>query len=402
MSSRTSIRGKLRRIAGGTCVCALLFLAAVPGGASSVTVGCPGGSGGTYASIGAALAALAGTPGPNTITVTGTCTESNTVQDFTSLTIQAPSVGGATVVALPNNDGFDVSRSRDIHFRNLAVSGDSSTTGDGILVFGASEVFLDACTISGFLDAGLSINEDSFATVRGSVFQNNPGDGVDVVTGSTAAISDSTIRNNDFVGVVALDRSSVSFARQNLISGNGDTGIIVQDLSRATFNQRLLPTLQVTTVENNRFLGVLAAVQSIVRMNGQHKVRNNGCNNSPDCTLNLTGGVYLLRNSTMRGFGGLEISGNTGPGVTADQGIDAAFNDTKFANNTGDGLKILHISNGSLISGNTFSGNGGASFSCDATSLVSGDVSGISKSDCKQVERVNGPPRPGRFKEPNP
>ena len=41
---------------------------------------------------------------------------------------------------------------------------------------------------------------------------------------------------------------------------------------------------------------------------------------------------------------------------------------------------------------------GGASFSCDTTSLVSGDVSGITNSSCKQVERDNGPPRPGKFK----
>jgi hypothetical protein len=402
MPHSRSVSRRCRLVGSAALAGSLLFAFSSPGSATTVSVGCTGGSGGTYSSIGAALAALSGTPGPHTINVTGTCTESNFIQDFVSLTIQAPSAGAATVVALPDSDGFDVSRSRDVRFRFLAINGSpASMFGAGIGVFNSAEVIVESCTVSSHMDVGVAVDRDSLLTIRGSLLQNN-GDGVDVSTDSTATISDTTIQNNAFVGVFVFDRSAVTFARQNSISNNGDTGVAVQDLSRAVFNQRAGPPLLATTIENNRFAGIVVVAQSLVRMGGQHKIRNNGCNNDPSCSLNLTGGVYVIRNSTFRGSGGLEISGNMGPGVTAEQGINAAFSDTKFNNNTGDGLQIKRISIGNLVSGNTFSGNGGASFSCDTTSLVTGDVSGINNFSCKQIERENGPPRPGKFKALNP
>jgi hypothetical protein len=243
---------------------------------------------------------------------------------------------------------------------------------------------------------------NSAVGISNSLIQNN-GDGVDVTTNSTGNIADSTIQNNVFEGVFVNDRSSVLFRRQNSIAGNGDTGIFVLDLSRAVFNQRVVgSTVQATTIENNVFAGMVVAAQSLVRMGGQHKVRTNGCNNNPSCSENIVGGIFLLRNSTFRGSGGLEISNNIGPGLAAEQGVDVGLNDTKFNNNSGDGLQIRRISIGDLLSGNTFSGNGGASVSCDSTSLVVGDLTGITNISCKQIERDKGKPRPGKFKESKP
>jgi len=50
------------------------FLLPAAAHAANATVGCPGGSGGTYPSITAALSTL-DPHGPNTITVSGTCVE---------------------------------------------------------------------------------------------------------------------------------------------------------------------------------------------------------------------------------------------------------------------------------------------------------------------------------------
>src|SRR6185295_277502 len=97
-----------------------------------------------------------------------------------------------------------------------------------------------------------------------------------------------------------------------------------QDLSRAQFNGRTVPPVLATTIENNRFAGIVVVAQSLVRMAGPHKVRNNGCTGDPSCSANLTGGIYVVRNSTLRGSNGLEVSGHIGPGVVAEQGVDAA------------------------------------------------------------------------------
>jgi hypothetical protein len=402
LNSFSSFAGKRFFVGSVLVVGAIFFTLSGAARAATATVGCPGGSG-TFSSITAALASLAGTPGPNTINVTGTCNESVFISDFRSLTIQAPSPGAATIVAMQDGDGFDVQRSRDIRFFQLVIRGASgSSTGGGIVVFDESQASIESCTVSGHVDVGVAADGNSAVGISNSLIQNN-GDGVDVTTNSTGNIADSTIQNNVFEGVFVNDRSSVLFRRQNSIAGNGDTGIFVLDLSRAVFNQRVVgSTVQATTIENNVFAGMVVAAQSLVRMGGQHKVRTNGCNNNPSCSENIVGGIFLLRNSTFRGSGGLEISNNIGPGLAAEQGVDVGLNDTKFNNNSGDGLQIRRISIGDLLSGNTFSGNGGASVSCDSTSLVVGDLTGITNISCKQIERDKGKPRPGKFKEPKP
>src|SRR6516164_9728280 len=92
-----------------------------PAHALDVTVGCPGGGGGTYASITAALGALPPN-GPNSITVTGTCNENVSISDMRSLTILA-GAGGAKIVQPQDNDTFDIARSQNITLLNLEIAG---------------------------------------------------------------------------------------------------------------------------------------------------------------------------------------------------------------------------------------------------------------------------------------
>lgn len=101
----------------------LYVVSLVPGiaQAANVTVGCPGGSGGTYPSITAALAAI-GQTGPSTITVTGTCNQNVSLYNARSITIVA-GPGGAAVLGPQDQDTFDIALSRDITLQGLEIRG---------------------------------------------------------------------------------------------------------------------------------------------------------------------------------------------------------------------------------------------------------------------------------------
>src|SRR6202049_3466241 len=123
---------------------AALVLLVAPVRAANVTVGCPGGSGGTYSSITAALAAI-GPTGPHTITVTGTCAENVTLFNARSILITAPTPGGATVVGPLDNDTFYIFLSQDITLQNLEIRGNaSSSSGIGVYICDFSHVGIEA------------------------------------------------------------------------------------------------------------------------------------------------------------------------------------------------------------------------------------------------------------------
>jgi parallel beta-helix repeat protein len=381
LAPRCSTRGRFLLLG-------LLFLAlAGSAQAANVTVNCP-------ASIQAAVNAAA--PG-DVITVIGTCTESVTISDHAHLTIQATTLGSATIIPLPGGDGFDVQRSRDINFTNLIVDGGGSSSA-GIAVFDESQAVVTNCTVQDNSDVGVAVDSNSQVVIKNnSTIQGTVnGDGVDVSGVSSASIQNSTIRNNAGEGVSVLDRSSVGFSGTNDIANNGDTGVFLQDLSRVTFGGN--GTTVFTTIEGNAAAGILVAAQALVRIGGGTKIRNNGsaCPTDPTC-----GGIFAFRNSTVR-VTRADISNNLAAGLVAQQGVDVGLSNTTVTNNAGDGVRFQRISIGDFITNNTFSGNGGAAIFCDDSSLVTGDVSAVPKKDlsCKQIDRANGSVRPGKVKEP--
>jgi hypothetical protein len=60
-------------------------------------------------------------------------------------------------------------------------------------------------------------------------------------------------------------------------------------------------------------------------------------------------------------------------------------------------VSITRSSVGGFEPGNTFADNG-ANVSCDDTSLIFGELAGVSAIQCKNVERAKGKPRPGVIK----
>lgn len=154
-----------------------------------------------------------------------------------------------------------------------------------------------------------------------------------------------------------------------------------------------------TTIQGHGTNGIQIGDQVMLRMGGgPHAIQGNGsaCPTDPTC-----GGIFAIRNSTMRLTSG-NISGNQGSGISVEQLVDFGLNNLTISNNSGDGVHIRRISVGEFVTANTITGNGGASVSCDTTSLVVGDLSTFSKIACSQIERALGPPRPGNVKRPNP
>lgn len=376
---------------------------AVPVHAANVTVGCPGGSGGTYPSINAALAAI-GSIGPSTISVTGTCNESVGLFNARSIAIVAPvpggaGAGGATIVGLQDSDAFDIGLSQDITLLNLEISGNpASSFGFGVSIFTNSQTNVITCNIHDNPDGGVSADSVSQVALNNTTLQNSSnGDGLDVTNDSTADMVATTIQNNAGDGIVVFSRSGIVIRRQNVIQNNaGGVGILAEDASKVQI-QTANPAL-FTIIQGHAQNGIQIGDQVMLRMGGgPHAIQNNGsaCPTDPTC-----GGILAIRNSTMRLTSG-NISGNQGSGISVEQLVDFGLNNITVSNNTGNGVSIRRISVGQFVAGNTIAGNGGASVSCDTTSLAVGDLSTFSNIDCKQIERALGPPRPGNPKHAN-
>jgi hypothetical protein len=367
-----------------------LFLLAGSAHAADVTVGCPGGSGGMYPSINAALAAI-GQTGPSSITVTGTCNEYVALTNARSIAILG-GAGGAKIAELQDFDGIDITLSQDITLADLEIVGTPGSVagsgGIGVNVYDASEVHIVRCNIHGNEGGGVVADTGSLLFLNHTTIQNNtPNDGLDVLNSSSADVFGSTIQNNGFavtggIGIFVGDRSSVVLRQTNFIQNNGDIGILAQTLSNIRVQSGVAGRF--TTVSGHGVYGIAVVRDSALNLNGvsAQVVTGNGsaCPLDPTC-----GGIYAARNSTVS-MGNANITGNQGSGINVDQGSNLLLTNAMVSNNSGDGVHAEEMAIGNIVSGNTITGNGGASVFCDARSLVVGNLSGFSKVRCEQGE----------------
>jgi parallel beta-helix repeat protein len=357
-----------------------ILLIVLAGSTHAQTVSCPGQS--LQAAVNSA------TPGA-VITVIGTCTEIVFISNFAHLTIEAPTLGSATIVAPLDSDVFDVMNSGDIRLVNLVIVGGS---GSGISVSSSSQVVVSNCTVQNNpLGFGILVTSRSELRIQRSTVQSNAL-GVAIFDDSIGRIQDSTIVNNT-EGVLAARGSDIGFGGANDIGNNSDVGVILQDSSRARFGGA---GSIFTTIEGNATAGILVGAQGLLRLGPGTKVRNNGsaCPTDPTC-----GGILAV-NSSVVILNAADISDNFAAGLVAQQAVEVGLDSTTVNNNAGDGIRLQRISIGNFTVGNTFSGNGGAAVFCDSTSLVVGDVSTVPKNalSCKQIEQANGAVRPGKAK----
>jgi Right handed beta helix region len=375
--------------ASASVVLLALFSIAGRARAADVTVGCPGGSGGTYPTINAALTAI-GLTGPSTITVTGTCTEYVALTNARSLAILGSA--GAKLVALQDFDAIDISLSQDITIAGLEIVGVPGSVagggGAGVYAYDGSEVHILSCNIHDNEGGGVVADTKTQLFLHGTTVHNNtPNDGLDVLNNSSADVFGTTIQNNGLpvtggVGILVNDRSSLVLRQANSILNNGDYGILATVLSSVHIQSAVVGNF--STISGHGVDGIAVARDSSLQINGASPqvVTANGssCPLDPTC-----GGVYALRNSVVN-LGNASITGNHGSGVNVDQGSNLVLNSATLSNNSGDGVHVEEIAIGNINLGNTITGNGGASVFCDSRSLVLGDLSAFSKVKCAQSQ----------------
>lgn len=379
-------------------VAAALLLSPAIVRAADYRVDCTGTKSKAYPSISAALNAVPLT-GLNTITVTGTCQEQVSVEYRDRLTIQGPDGGNATITWPSGGPVLRIEASRGVVLERLVVTGG----GDG-LVITSSSVSMSKCTIQGNTNNGLSVTKRSDLTIMDSAVRGNSEDGVNVEQSDLSVGSGVTIENNQASGV-ATWASTAKFISWDankgiIIQGNGFAGVYANDRSVAQFAGQYAirnnaygvwmngwsvggvwgnPPL-VGIVEENWVFGVVAHDSALGL--GPAKVRHN-----------YSGGVQAYNNATAW-FGGAEITDNQGPGILADGLSKLEFDMANtVTNNAGEGIRLTHLSAGDVhqnaSSPLNISGNGGAAISCDATSIVYGNLGGISPIQCKDADGGN-------------
>lgn len=309
-----------------------LTLSLFPGIANAqVTVGCPGGSGGTYASITAALNAV-GQIGPITFVVTGTCNENVSLTNAQSLTFIA-GPGGAKVVQPQDSDTFDISLSRDITLQNLEIVGTPGSMpgsgGSGVSITELSDVHIRGCNIHDNEGGGVGADRSSVLFVRKTIIHDNPGDGMDVTNNSTASMFGTTIQNNGSAcpgepgrpgacgqGVFASGHSVVVFSENSLIQNNADSGIGAVEMTSVR--------LRSVTIEGHNINGIFLKNGSHLLISGPALIQGNGIT-CPSDTSALTsvsqacGGISAAANSTLDLRAGT-ITGNNSAGISLRQG----------------------------------------------------------------------------------
>ena len=400
---------------------ALLF--APSASAMDVTVGCPSGQPGQFASITDALNSL-DQLGPHTIIVSGTCTETLFIADRDGVTITAPDGQMATINPASSQDVVvHLFRAHRMLLNNLVIQGGSI----GVIVSTGSDALIENCLIQNNSGDGLHPQQNATVVVQSSTMQKNGGTGLTVASDSNVTLSTFpdqrihinengfaginvdggylqvnfgtvTVENNGGPAILADGGRLLIFGDSPLGTGavfeNNGEGIDLFNGTRATLWGQITVRnngsvgLQVDgssvqffggalpdgspdgmLVEGHTTLGVNITGSAEVIISGAHKIRRNG---SADADSQLRSGLRVSRASATLN-GGTQIANNVGPAVLADFNSSVQIGpDVSLAGNTGGGARLLHMSVGNLIA--PFRPN--QSVTCDETSLVFGDLPG--------------------------
>jgi hypothetical protein len=425
----------------------VMFLFSSPAWAAfvNVQVVCPGGAPGAYPSISAALAAMDPNDA-NTITVTGTCSDNIFVANFERLLIQSAPGQTATIAAAnPSGIVLHTFQSTGVVLSGLVFQGGAT----GVLLNQGSNVTMFGCTMQQNSGDGLHIQMNSILVMVNSTIQDNQGSGLSAAGGSEVTFDANPpqririLRNgNDGIdldgsnlqvnsGVLDLENNagaaifqsggrmrifdggveggnlfqgngegidvfwggSAQFFGRNVIRNNGDVGVQVLGSSVAFNGNGTLPdgSVRATVIQGHATVGVNVVRLGQLTMAGPHQIQNNG---TATADPTLRGGIRVSRASlTLQN--GVQITGNVGPGIRADFSTGALVSNITVSNNSEEGVRVGRQSTSEFIPPFTIAGNAGASVSCDTTSLVFGDLTGVTNLDCSRIERSQGPPRSG-------
>ena len=350
---------RLRRLSARALLISWVAVA-LPGiaGADDVTVSCDDPDSADFGLISDAVSYLSqvSLEGPHMITVApGTCNEFVVIDKMERLTIEAPE--GVDVV-YPDDDGGTVINVRDS--RNIVLRGLTATGAEiGFDIVASTAVRLERNRSTGNTFGYFIVDQSSVNFFSHAL--DNERVGVLVTRDSYAAVEETEVSGNGRSGIVCREGSMCNLAGNVVIKDNGDIGLAAVNNSLVRVEAFHGPN----TVESNNF-GVLALGNSIVVFSGEH---------------------------------GNSVSANNGPGIELQMNSSLTLVNSTVSNNSGPGVSVLRDSVARILdeSGttNTISSNIGANLVCDTTSLLYGDLTGISRIDCKRIERALGPPRPG-------
>jgi hypothetical protein len=356
--------------------------------AAGATVDCSGATPGAFTTITAALASLP-LAGPNSITVTGTCTENVLIFNRTDLFISGNPT--ATIQpATPTGRPLFISSSQRISFNLITFNG-----GRGIFINSSSDISFDSDTVQNGSGIGIT-SIDSLAHISNSTVSNNARSGISVSGGTFYLDSGVNVTNNGRSGVSAatahliLNGGDGTPGTANVISHNAGVGVALFNTAEGDING----DNQITF--NGGPFGLEVIHTSTVLMSDGIINSNTGlgvhCGESSHCewsgTTNINsntgGGVEITDHSDAYLDGGIVISGNTGVGLLVDlSSVLNSLGGNTVSNNTGDAvvlntLSVLKFALPDTITATT----GNLALNCNNGSLVVGDVSPYKPKKC--------------------
>jgi hypothetical protein len=372
----------------------VLLLSSSQAFAADTTVGCPGGTPGAFTTINAALASLPAA-GPNSIAVSGTCTENVFVFNRTDLSIFGNP--NATIQpASPTGRPMFLSGSQRVSVTNIVFNG-----GRGILINTSDDLSFDSDTVQNGSGIGITAL-DSRTHISNSTITTNARSGISVNGGSFSVDGGVNITNNGRSGVSAgtahlsLNGGDGTPGTANVISHNGGVGVALFNTAEGdinadnqiTFNGSFgLEVFHTSTVlmsdgiiNNNTGIGVHCGETSHCEFSGVTNINSNAA-----------GGVEITDHSDAYLDGGIVISGNTGVGLLIDlSSVLNSLGGNTITNNTGDAvvlntLSVLKFALPDTITPTT----GNLALNCNNGSLVSGDVSPYKPKKCGPAFQVN-------------
>jgi hypothetical protein len=338
---------------------------------------------GPHRSLGAALASL-NPYGPNTVTVSGTCTEVVDLQQFDHLVIMGDSTA---VIASTSTTAYTLSirSSHDVVLRNLTLRGQY-----GALFF---EGCKDCAIYNSTVEGGLVLGSISKAVIFKNVFHANSWTAIGVFDNSVAFINDCSLDtpNNAFAGVyvgkgavVTLGGATIRGFMEGLFVNAGYldiTGDYTWELPGANPDQTV-------SIENSLGPGISVNSGGTANLSGITRLRNNG-------TSWWTASVTADGNSILNIADGVEISNSATDGIQLTWGSHASIGAAKISNYgmncCGNGISLSDNSTAVAGSGSgsllVISGGPGQDILCDDSGRFGGIANvSASKITCQHVK----------------
>ena len=408
-----------------------ILLASELATAADLTVICPNGGPGAYPNLTSALNAITNNGGPNSISVSGTCTENIFILNQSNLNIFATPGKSAVIINAANPAQITVQLfgSRIVSFSGLSIQGGAP----GVLVNNGSDLSIANSVIENNAGGGVGAQERSLVDLESCIIRNNGGPGLEIGDNSEGILYTSPgqtvqILNNNGPGVVVdsagyiqfnfgghiiegnagpaltssggrvvifsstptifrnngggLDfetGSSAELFGQNTIQNNGPFGVTVE-ASSVKFHPLFIDGANTgSTIMGHSGSGIAVSHGGELTLDGSHSVTGNG-----SLPATNAGGVRVER-STLTLLNGATVSGNVGIGILGDANSAIVLGPTaSTTNNSGTGIRLRHKSLLGLTAPISIRGNGNSNIACDYTSLAYGQLGVVSGVQCPQ------------------